>query len=200
MDDSTTLPITPDPADLRYEGEQLLDRVDFDGTRVVVTTDRVLVLTPNGPGRRLRSVYRPNVTGVTSGIQSDPATGWRAVQAGVYTALLLAGGSLVELDGVVNAVDLGGLGGLGGGAAVLEQILSLLGLLDDVLLLAGAVSGIAAVALAVIYFWQREREFQIQVAGGEPVVLPIGGGTTAADRLRRALQSREERSGDADRQ
>lgn len=192
MDDSTTLPITPDPAELRYEGEQLLDRVDFDGTQVVITTDRVLVLTPNGPGRRLRSVYRANVTGVTSGVQSDPATGWRAVQAGVYTAVLLAGGSLVDLDGVVSGVDLSGLGGLGGGAVVLEQILSLLGLLDDLLLFAGVVSGIAAVALAAVYFWHREREFQIQIAGGDPVALPIGGGTTAADRLRGALRTQKE--------
>lgn len=189
MSDSGGLPVTPDPADLRFGGEEVVDRVDLGEATVAVTTHRVLVSTPTGPGRRFRSVYRPNVTGVRRDVETDEAAGRRALQAGAYALVLSAGGFFLDLDGLVAGVNLSGTGELGGAAAVVEGLLSLLVLLDDALLGVGLLVGAVAVGFAGIYVWRRDRTFRIEIAGGEPISLPPGGDETAlADQLRAAVR------------
>jgi hypothetical protein len=190
MSESGQLPVTPDPAELRYAGEDILEQVDLDGTQVAVTTHRVLVSTPDGPGRRFRSVYRPNVVAVEQAVRSDPRSGRRAVQAAVYALVLSAAGVFLDFDGLVAGVDLSGTGSLGGAISVVGQLLSLLTLLDDLLLAAGVLAGVVALAFAGVYVRSRAREFRIEVAGGDPVLLPAQDGTRAAERLRAAVRTR----------
>ena len=189
MSQSGGLPVTPDPATLRYAGEEVVDRIDLDGSRIAVTTHRVLVLTPDGPGRRFRSVHRPNVTGVSRGVQADPSAGRRALQAGVYAAVLTIAGVVIDLDGLLGNVSTDGPGALKQVLGTIERLLGLLTLLDELLLASGIVAGAVAAAFAGIYLWRREREFRIDVAGDDPISLPRPDReSVVADRLRAALR------------
>jgi hypothetical protein len=189
MSESGGLPVTPDPAKLRYAGEDVIDRIDLGESRVVVTSHRVLVATPEGPGSRFRSVYRPNVLGIERGVRTHESAGRRALQAGVYAVVLSVAGVFLDLGGLIGAVDLSGTEVLGGVSAAIGGLLSLFALLDDLLLAAGLIAGVVAIAFAGLYLWHRETEFLIQVAGDDPVSLPPQERQEAvADRLRAAIR------------
>lgn len=193
MSESKSLPVTPDPVELRYAGEDVIERVDLDESRVVVTTHRVLVATPEGPGSRFRSVHRPNILGIKRSVRTDGHTGRRALQVGAYAVVLSAAGIFIEFDDLVASVDLSGTEALGGVATSIGQILSLLALIDDLLLGAGLLAGVVAVGFAGIYLRRRKREFQIEVAGDDPVSLPSQErGEVIANRLRAAIRGETE--------
>jgi hypothetical protein len=193
MSESGALPVTPDPVELRYAGEDVVDRVDLSGSRVVVTTHRVLIATPDGPGSRFRSVHRPNVLGIERNVRTDGSAGRQALQAGLYAIIFLAAGLFLDLDGLAASINLSGTEVLGGLATSIGRLLSLLALLDDLLVGAGLFAGVIAVGFAGLYVRQREREFRIEVADGDHVSLPPQDREEAvAARLRDAVRGEGE--------
>lgn len=172
MSDSP-LPITVDPADLLYEGETPVDTFTFSGSRIVVTSHRVLVMTPDGPGSRFRTAYRPNITGVGSTTTADGAHARRAIKTSLYGVVLLAAGYFINLDTLVAGVDLSGTSELGGASAIISQLLRIMTLIDDLLFGAGVLTIALACLFAIIYVWRRERSFTIELADDAPIRLPI---------------------------
>ncbi len=192
MSESGEIPVTPDPAELRYAGEDVVERIDMGESRIAVTTHRVLVATPGGPRSRFRSVHLPNVLGIEQSVRTHGRARRRALRAGVYAVVLSAAGVFLDLDGLVASVDLSGTEVLGGIATSIERLLSLLALLDDLLLAAGLLAGVVAVAFVVRYVRHRKREFRIEVAGDDPISLPPQERDgVVADRLRAAIHSDE---------
>jgi hypothetical protein len=188
MGESGDVPVTLDPSALRYDGEDVIERLDLDGARIAVTSHRVLVVTPDGPGSRFRSVYRPNVVGVGGGVRADRGAGRRALQAGAYAVLLSAAGAIIDLDGLVGGVNVTGTEELGGVTSLIQQMLDLLLLVDDLFVGVGLLAGAVAVAFAGLYLWRRNEEFRIRVAGGDPIALPSQEREEVlADRLRAAI-------------
>ncbi|MFW5919801.1 MAG: hypothetical protein ACOCSF_06365, partial [Halanaeroarchaeum sp.] len=92
-------------ADLLFEGEAVVETVDVDGNGVVVTSHRVLALTPDLDGSNYRHVDRPNVTGVR--VETVGASRWlrRAFQPFVLGLVLLVGGWIVDLDGLTTGLE-----------------------------------------------------------------------------------------------
>lgn len=180
--------------DLLYEGETVETTVEAGaGSRVVVTSHRVLTFTPGGPGANFSQVDRPNVVGVAAGARSSDGYLLRGVQWGLVGALLLVGGFVVDLGGMVAdvgavddpAADRIGLGGLG---SLLDAVLALVRSLDEMLLLGGALALVAGLAMAGFWYWDRDRTLVIEVAGDEDLHVPKPAEAGAAvDRLAAAV-------------
>ncbi|MFB6219385.1 MAG: hypothetical protein ABEH77_09490 [Halobacteriaceae archaeon] len=169
---------------LLFAGEERVERADLGETTVVVTTHRVLVV---GGERPLRVEYRPNVTGAsveTTGRTELLRPGARAAVGG---AVALAAGSVIDLDVGAELTTPEGTG-LGGLFGLLGRLLDLLALLDDALLLAGALGVLAGGALVGWYLLTRHRQVVLGVAGGDDLrVRAAAGGQEAARRLDAAL-------------
>lgn len=199
--------------ELLFDGESVRERVDAGRDRVVVTSHRVLVLTPERDGANLQAVDRPNVTGVRAGTRGNADQLRRAGVAGAGGLGALALGLLVDLDSLVpnGGVDLAGgsAAGIGGALETIETLLRIVALLDDLLVAAGLVALLAGLGLAGVYWTRRKPELTIAVAGDDDVQLAwpddreleeagaddvddpdgVDDPEAAADRLRRALRS-----------
>lgn len=171
--------------DLLFDGERAVETANLGDARVVVTSHRVLVV---GGQRPLRAEYRPNVTAAsveTTGRTELLGPGLRAAVGG---GVALAAGLLVDLDvgATLDPPDATGFGGLFG---LLGRLLDALALLDDALLLAGAVGVVVGTALLGWYLWSRRRVVAIGVAGAEDIRLDVPtGAREAASRIDAALE------------
>ena len=180
----------PDPelAELLYAGERVEATLDVDGGRLVRTSHRLLVHTPDADGRTLAVVQRPNVEGLsaaTSGRAGFVSPALKAILVGV---ILVGAGATVPVDGMAStAPSAGGAGatGMGGTVALLGQLLSWLSVLDDLLRLLGALVMLVGVALLGLYLRSRRREVVVSVAGDEDLRLPAAD-VTAEDVARLA--------------
>lgn len=162
---------------LLYDGEEVTLRAGGADPSVVVTTHRVLAFTPEGEGPNYRPLERPNVLGVarrSTGGERWLLAGLKALFVGLA---LLAGGVVVDLDGVLGAVDVGsapGGTGLGGLLRAVALIGAALSLLDEALLVSGALGSLVGLTLVAVAVRSRERRVYLEVAGGDDVPLPRG--------------------------
>jgi len=169
--------------ELLYAGESIEERIGFGDAEVVVTSHRVLALTPSGDGERYRAIDRPNVLGASIDAGGDRGHLLPAGKATLVATLLFA------LDA---AVDLGGLRSISpadapaGAAGALETVTSALALVDLLLTLAWALPAIVALAYLVRYAVGRRRTVRIAVAGQSDVLLPVEG-VSPVERLNAAL-------------
>lgn len=171
-----------------YDGEELLAGIAIDGGAVGVTSHRVLVLTPDGPGARLQAVHRPNVRGVdvVAGGPTDHLA--RGARAGVTGLILLVAGALVDLGGLVTPIDPPAGVGVGGLLSLVNAFLGALTLLDEALTLLGVLALVPAVASFWWYLREREHVLQVDVAGDDAVTVAVRKGErTVVDRLSQAL-------------
>jgi len=179
-------------ASMLFQGEEIEDELTVEGARVAVTTHRVLVFTPDREGRRFDHVDRPNVLGATvETTGQDSYVDW-GVRSGVYGAVLLGGGLLLEVSGVLDEFE-------GAGAAedvadsgisqVVSALPSALAALTTVLVAIGVLLVLGAAALVALYYTSREQELVIERAGRDPMRIPVHGeeGEQAARRLRTAV-------------
>lgn len=160
---------------LLYDGETVAEEVAWDGARVVLTSHRLLVFTPELAGANYRAVDRPNVEGVGTAARARGGLLERGVRYGVVGVALIGAGAVVDLEGVVDSVELGGAStqlGLGGLGRALGLMLALLSRLDDLLRAVGALAVLLAVALLAGYWYTRTPTLTVAVAGGEDIDLP----------------------------
>ncbi|QLG63589.1 hypothetical protein [Halorarum salinum] len=167
-------------AALLYDGESVEAAVPVEDGRLVRTSHRLLAHTPEGDGRTLAVVQRPNVEGVTV---AASGSGWLvspAVKTLLAGGLLLGAGLTVPVDGFADAAPSGSganAAGLGGTMAVLAGVLEAVALVDEALRVLGATTLLVGVALLGLYLRSREREFVVAVAGGDDLRVPAGTGS-----------------------
>jgi hypothetical protein len=162
---------------LLYAGEEVRARVGRTGEELVVTSHRLLAVTPEGDGANVRAIHRPNVEGVTL---QDGGTSWllsaglKALLGGV---LALGGGLVVDLGGAFGSLPEPGASGVsaGGVLQLLGLVETALALVDDVLLAVGGVLLVVGVAAVAGYWTTRREELVVTVAGREDVRLDAAG-------------------------
>ncbi|WP_255198085.1 hypothetical protein [Halorarius litoreus] len=165
-------------------GEQRRDELLVDAVRLVRTSHRLLVVQPDADPR-FRAVELPNVRGVG---RATDAPGWAlswAVQALVVGVVFAAGGLFVPVDTLGADVTAPQGTGLDSTLQTAQQLFALAALLDEALLVLGAVCVVAGVALAGWYLVERERRVVVEVSGGDPVLLP--GDAETVERVRAFL-------------
>jgi len=162
--------------ELLYDGEVVERQADIGTARVVVTSHRVLVFTPEMSGEDLRQVNQPNVIGLERSSLTEDALLTRSLRIGVWAVLLLGARALFDFGSLIGGVDLTGQGtgelGLGGTLEGVQRMLDLLALLDELLLAAGAIAALAAVVILGLFWHRRTPTLAITVAGGEDVHVP----------------------------
>ena len=190
--------------ELLYEGESIRETVALGDSSVVVTSHRVLALTPETDGANFRQVDRPNVDGVGTGTESDTSHLERAVKAGVVGVVLVGAGWVIDFGAMLGDATLGGAGadrlGLGGVMQSLQQLLGVLRDLDHYMLLLGVLALLAGVAFLGVYLWGRERALVIRVAGDEDIHVPRPDGAADAARRVEAAMAPDPDPGDATRE
>jgi hypothetical protein len=181
-------------ADLLFSGETIVETAEFGSSVVVVTSHRVLALTPDVDGPNYRHVDRPNVSGVR--IETIGATRWlrRAARPFVVGVVLLIGGWSVDLGGFTSALDgtsteAAGTAGIGGITSMARDLGRVLALFDEALLVGGVACLFLVVGLLALYLSSRQRSLTISVAGGADVEVPCEGASEeSVDRLRAVLR------------
>ncbi len=160
---------------LLYEGEEVRVQVGGHNVQVVVTTHRVLAFMPEEKDANFRAVDLPNVTGVSETI-TGPDTwllnGAKWLGVGV---LLLAIGFIADFEGMLIGPDLQqsvGQIGLGGIIGLFAMLRTFFALIDDALLLGGAIAAVGGLGAVGWYLYNRRETVTIAVSGEEDIILP----------------------------
>jgi len=169
--------------ELLYAGESIEERIEIGDAEVVVTTHRVLALTPSGDGERYRAIDRPNVLGAAVDADGDRDHLLTAGKATLVAALLFALDGTVDIGGLLSVTS---TDAPAGAAGALETVTSVLWLVELLLTLAWALPAVVALAYLIHYTVGRRRALRIEIAGGDDVVIPVGE-DSPVDRLERAL-------------
>jgi hypothetical protein len=162
-----------DPRDrvdrLLYDGERVVESVALGGDRVVVTSHRLLALTPETDGANFRAVDLPNVEGVRVSTDGTRRYLRWTVRPLVLGLLLLLGGSLIDLDDPLAGTDTSGAGATGAGGIVstVSSFTSLLAVLDEAMLAGGAVCLLVVALLLGLYLRSRATSLVVSVAGDD---------------------------------
>lgn len=173
---------------LTYDGESIVDGAVVSGGTVGVTTHRVLAVTPGGDGPNVSTVERPNVESIEVAAAGDAAHGRRALRYGVYALVLLGGSYLFSFDSV-GSVEPSSGAGAGQVVGMAGAMTGLLAAVDDVLRSAGVLVLVVALVFLALYGRSRDRHLRIDVAGGDPVRVPLNRNEHApVDRLAVALE------------
>lgn len=176
--------------DLLDPGESVHERIAFDETAVVVTDRRVLAFTPTVDGANYRAIARPNVESVAIETTGPVANVLRAVRVGIAGVIALGAGLLFDFGAMVGGIDQPSLEGtgIGGALSMVNTMITLLGALDDALMIGGVLALVLAIAFGAVYWVERERYFAIGVAGDDDVRLPIPD-EQIRDRIERAVRT-----------
>jgi hypothetical protein len=162
--------------DLLYSGESVVESVDFESASVVVTSHRVLAFDPESDGATFQQVDRPNVEGVSSGVQSDGGLLERGVRTLLVGVVLVGAGLVVDFGSLVGDVDLGGQStqelGMGGIMGTLQRLLGLISQLDYLMRIFGVLALFLGVVFLGVYWLTRDRTLVIEVAGGDDIHVP----------------------------
>jgi hypothetical protein len=155
--------------DLLYESESVEETVDIGDSRVVVTSHRVLTFTPNMDGENFEQVERPNVTGVRTSALSRTELAARSVRYGVYSALFLLAGLVLDFDSLVGDIEFDTQAaretGAGGTVGFAQGMLNFFSQLDGLMQLIGALGLLISTVLFAVYWLLRTPTLVIAVAG-----------------------------------
>jgi len=166
--------------ELLYDGERVQRRVDLEAATVVVTNDRVLLLTEDEGGANYRTVERPNVARVS--VETEDSLGtlvWATLVLFLAIGVLLVAATY-DLTNAVAGFDVEDATGVTGGA--LETVETLLTVFDLTVLAVGGFLLLLAVGLFVQYVRSRTRRLVLRVSGGDDIVLPVTDADLEADR------------------
>ena len=180
--------------ELLYDGESVQERVPVGAGGVVVTSHRLLAVTPDRSGPNFSQVDRPNVDGVDITTSGEFRFLAQAVKAIVVGIALLAAGYTVSLDSMVEGISLesGGAAsavGIGGMLGLLQTMLGLLAQLDELMRVFGGLALAFGVVVLAVYLWSRERLLVVSVAGGDDIELPAPDDEGVVDKLQTAVRS-----------
>ncbi|WP_137291251.1 hypothetical protein [Natronorubrum halophilum] len=168
--------------ELLYDGEREQRRVDLEAATVVVTNDRILVLTPDGDGSNYRHVERPNVARVS--VETDSALRqlfWATVALFLGLGVLIAAVTY-DLASLVDGGSPADSDTFGVAESAREIIQTLLTALDLTVLAGGVLLVAIAAAFFVRYVRSRSRRLVIRVSGDDDIVLPVTDEDLEADR------------------
>lgn len=179
-------PSTPGDETPLYEGEERVDTVTAGGTRLVVTTHRLLVQSEGDPSGR-RAVDRANLGGVQVQIRSTRGYIWSGLQWGLLGIFLLGAWQVVPFGSLVRPVEQPGGAGFDGLFRAARTLVDLFAFLDEAFLLAGVLALVWSGVRFAQYVRSRERTLEIAVAGADPVRLPVPESDDAVERLRELL-------------
>jgi hypothetical protein len=186
---------------LLYDGEDVRETVEVDGSTVVVTSHRLLASTPEGDGANFRQVDRPNVEDISTGARSEGRLLQRAIRYGLVGVVLVVAAQFVNLDGLVGGVDLTPSTselGIGSVLGPLQGLLNLLAQLDQLLQLFGGLALLLSAILLGVYWYTREATLVIAVAGDDDIHVPRpADASDQIERLERALSPSPADDGDA---
>ncbi|QDX40187.1 hypothetical protein [Salarchaeum sp. JOR-1] len=163
-------------SEVLFDGESVVERVDCGANALVVTTHRVVALTPTGEGERVRYADRPNVETVraeTAGTTRHLRFGLRQTAFAVF---LFAAGTLFSLDRIADSVT-GATGtaselGIGSLVRVLAAVALFARYFDDALVgLSGLTALLAALGFAR-YLRSRSRSLVVETYGGDELRVP----------------------------
>lgn len=172
-----------------FDGEDVLLAERLGEAGVAVTTHRVLAADPAGDGPRLSAALLPNVTGVSVGSSGHTPAAVRAGGWGLLGAVLVGAGLVVDLDGLVRPVEAPAALGLGGFLEFVSVLSRTLGLVDEGLLALGAAGLLGAAFHAVWFLASRQRRLVVEVAGDDPITLPVDAADAGATaRVRSAIE------------
>jgi len=160
---------------LLYDGESVEVRTGDERVGLLVTTHRVLAVSPATEGANYRAVDRPNVTGVSREAAGERRWLFTGTKALVVGLVALVAWSLVDLEGAIGGVALSGRTGAVVGGQVLQLLAlarTLASVLDDVLLVGGVLSVVAAISTFAAYYRSREERVRVSVAGDDDLALP----------------------------
>lgn len=175
---------------LCYGGEQVIEHVRGRSAGVAVTSHRVLVFTPEREGPNLRTVERPNATGLSKGAAGE---GWRLLAGAKWLLVgvaLAVAGLLLDFEGVLGevAVDQGaGQVGVGWISNLFSLFGAVFALLDDVLLFGGLTALLVGLGLLGWYWQSRAETLSIAIAGRPD--LELSGDGFSADGVERLQQA-----------
>lgn len=180
--------------DLLFEGEAVRESIDVGSSRVVVTSHRIMVFTPELDGENFRKADRPNVTGVGTGSLGKPSFLRRGLSIGVVGLVLLVAGLVFDPSSLFSEdldVDSGAASevGFGGIVEMTQSLFSLLLNIDVVLRTVGALALLLATVLLGVYWYFRTPTLVIRQAGDDAnlhIERP-GATTETASRLERAI-------------
>ncbi len=176
--------------DLLYAGEHVSETVGLPAGRLVVTTHRVLAFTPDDEGANFRAVDRPNVEGVRLSADGSRRYLRWTLRPLLLGALLVVAGTQLDLGDPLAGVDTSGAGATGAGGILssVSSFTSLLAMLDDIMIVLGAVCLLAVALLLGAYLYSRERRLVVAVAGDDDVSVPVSGDRSGTvSRLEAAL-------------
>lgn len=161
--------------ELLHEGERVARVAEFGTSRLVVTNQRVLALTPDAPGANFRKVDRPNVENVSVGTDSNLRYLSWAVSMVILAVPFLAGSRLLNFEGTFSGLDYENGGrAVGIDLGFVETLATVFALIDDALLLAGVACLLLVVPFALLYVRSRTTVVRIHVAGDSNVEIPAG--------------------------
>ncbi len=176
--------------DQLYGDEVMVDTAAIDDVLIGISTHPVLTLAPEATGGPvLQSVTLPNVVGFGMAAGGKQAFGTRAVRTGIYSVILLGADLFVDLEGLIDPISPPSGAGIGGVLSLVDLLINAIGLVDDGLLVLGLLALVATLYFAGRYLGSRDRYFEVTVAGGDHLRVPVGrGGNPPIDRLEAAVE------------
>lgn len=184
------------PGRYLFAGETIVEHHETRAGWVAVTTHRLLTFDPDADGKRFETVNRPNVVAVRTTDGGNPtlhAYRWRALG---YAVVLLGGGLVARsmgLQSLFRTPTATGTGtvGIDGLLSALSLFGLVVGLLVDLLLVAGVVAALAALGLAAWSLLARRPTLVVERAGEADIELELpteAAGRRTVDALERALR------------
>ena len=162
----------PDVEGMLLSGEEILGVVRLDPTRLAVTSHRLIVIAPEGPGKQVETVLLPNLAGVAVGNVGGGDVLRRIPRVAVYGGVLLAGGWALRtrvLPELQTAVPGSGSGIVGSVTEILGAVRTGLSVLSLVLLVAGGLAFIGVAGLLGLYMVRRNPALLLKRAGDTPI-------------------------------
>ncbi len=167
---------------LLHAGEDVEEDVRVGTSRVVVTNQRVIALTPDTPQENFRYVDRPNAVGVEKrGGGNTKVLGIGGTLGATGILSILVGVAMPDLSSLFDIP--GGAGGAAPGMGAARSFLSLLGLIDTAFMALGALLIANGLVVFGYYLWTRETVLVVEVAGGDDMEFPVPGEEDADEAL-----------------
>lgn len=158
------------------DGETIEESISFGDNGVVVTNQRLLAFVPESEGANFRAIERPNVEGATlHGIGNADwleymGKGGLAGVVGIIVGTKMEFSGFISLQGIdPKAASQTGVGSMLG---MLSQISTLVGKIDDAMLVVGLLGVAVWLGALGMYIESREYVLDVTVAGDSDLQVP----------------------------